>query len=176
MEKATFGGGCFWCTEAVFGRLKGVVRVTPGYTGGSTPDPHYEEVCTGRTGHAEAVEIEYDPQQIDFETLLNIFWATHDPTSLNKQGEDRGTQYRSALFYHNPQQKRTALEAIKKLETEKVFDSPIVTSLESAGEFYPAEEYHRNYYTRNYNAPYCLAVINPKLVKMRQKFAYLMKP
>ncbi|HYC79760.1 MAG TPA: peptide-methionine (S)-S-oxide reductase MsrA [Candidatus Binatia bacterium] len=174
---AVFGGGCFWCTEAVFKRLKGVHSVVSGYSGGGSMDkPTYEQVSSGSTGHAEVIKIEYDPEQIRFEDLLNVFFSSHDPTTLNKQGNDVGTQYRSVIYYSSPEQKVQAETFIKELEQEKVFEQPIVTELKQLGNFYPAEEYHQNFYDNNKNYPYCTFVIDPKITKLRQKFAYLLKP
>ena len=165
LVKATFGGGCFWCTEAVFQRLKGVKSVVPGYAGGDKPNPTYEEVCTGETGYAEVVQITYDSKEIAYKKLLDIFWKCHDPTSLNRQGADIGTQYRSIIFYHDKKQKESAEKS--KLELSKHFQKQIVTSIEPFTKFYPAEGYHKNYYNRNTNAPYCRVVIRPKLEKLK---------
>jgi peptide-methionine (S)-S-oxide reductase len=171
MEIATLANGCFWCTEAVFQRLKGVHSVVSGYTGGARPNPSYEQVSTGATGHAEALQIEYDPSVISYETLLDIFFATHDPTTLNRQGNDVGTQYRSAIFYHNDEQKKVAQEKILTLETDKVFADPIVTEITSLETFYKAEDYHKNYYENNKDKPYCTFVIRPKLSKLLEKYS-----
>jgi peptide-methionine (S)-S-oxide reductase len=169
-DTATLAAGCFWCVEAIFQDLKGVLSVTSGYTGGKIKDPSYREVCTGITGHAEACQIIYDPEVITYDELLEAFWASHDPTTLNRQGADQGTQYRSAIFYHNEQQKQLA-EAYKlKLNSEKAFDKPIVTEISPAGAFYKAEDYHQNYFNENGNAPYCTFVIVPKLEKFRKVF------
>jgi len=173
--KATFGGGCFWCTEAVYAQIKGVQSVTSGYTGGRIANPNYKQVCSGLTGHAEAVEIEYDPAVVPFEKLLEIFFATHDPTTLNRQGADVGTQYRSAIFYHDDKQKETAERVIATLDAAKVFPSPIVTTLEKAVVFYPAEDYHQDYFAINGYQPYCQAVIAPKVEKVRKVFKELLK-
>ena len=173
--KATFGGGCFWCTEAVYAQIKGVQSVTSGYTGGRIADPNYKQVCSGLTGHAEAVEIEYDPAVVPFEKLLEIFFATHDPTTLNRQGADVGTQYRSAIFYHDDKQKETAERVIASLDAAKVFPSLIVTTLEKAKVFYPAEDYHQDYFAINGYQPYCQAVIVPKVEKVRKVFKELLK-
>ncbi len=167
---ATFGNGCFWCTEAIFQQLKGVESVYPGYTGGSIKNPSYREVCTGTTGHAEAIQIKYDPDVISYRELLDIFFYTHDPTTLNRQGNDVGTQYRSAIFYHDPDQKAAAEEIISQLTTEKVYDDPIVTEIAKIDVFYMAEDYHKNYYQNNKNQGYCRAVINPKLDKFMKKY------
>jgi peptide-methionine (S)-S-oxide reductase len=168
LEVATLAGGCFWCTEAVFKRLKGVEEVTPGYIGGDRPNPTYEAVCSGTTGHAEAVEIKFNPNIISFETLLEVFWQLHDPTTLNRQGNDVGTQYRSAIFYHNQQQKETA-EASREKAAES-YDDPIVTEITEAGTFYPAETYHRDYYDSNRSQGYCRLIIDPKIQKLYKKF------
>lgn len=164
-EQATLGAGCFWCVEAVFQRLPGVVSVTPGYAGGTTPNPTYEEVCTGRTGHAEVAQITFDPSKISFERLLEVFWEAHDPTTLNRQGADVGTQYRSAIFYHDEKQKFIAEKS--KRDAQKLFDDPIVTEITPLKVLYRAENYHQNYYNNNPNAPYCVFVIKPKLKKLK---------
>lgn len=169
-KTATFAGGCFWCTEAIFKRLKGVTSVMPGYTGGEAKNPTYEQVCAGTTGHAEAIQIEFDPGVIPYERLLDVFFATHDPTTLNRQGNDVSEQYRSAIFYHNDAQRVTSEQTIKRLEQEKVFTRSIVTQLVPFKNFYPAEDYHRDYYTRNKYKPYCLLTISPKIAKLRKKF------
>ena len=172
---ATFGGGCFWCTEAVYAEIRGVKSVTSGYTGGRIPNPNYKQVCSGLTGHAEAVEIEYDPAIVPYEKLLEIFFATHDPTTLNRQGADVGTQYRSAIFYHDDKQKDIAKKVIATLNESKVFGSPIVTTLEKAKVFYPAEDYHQDYFANNGYQPYCQAVVAPKVAKVRKVFKELLK-
>lgn len=169
-DTATFAAGCFWCVEADFQELKGVLSVTSGYTGGKIKNPSYKEVCTGLTGHAEACQIIYDPKVITYDELLEAFWASHDPTTLNRQGADQGTQYRSAIFYHNAQQKQLAEAYKSKLNSEKAFDKPIVTEISPAGPFYKAEDYHQNYYNENGTAPYCTFVIAPKLEKFRKVF------
>lgn len=169
-ELATLAGGCFWCLEAVFEQLRGISKVTSGYSGGRVPNPTYQAVCTGTTGHAEVVQVEFDPDEIAYRDLLGVFFALHDPTTLDRQGGDVGAQYRSAIFYHNDEQRRTAEEVVKELEAEHVFDDPIVTKIEPLVAFYPAEEYHREYYKRNPNQPYCRAVIAPKVAKMRTKY------
>ncbi|MBN2322433.1 MAG: peptide-methionine (S)-S-oxide reductase MsrA [Spirochaetes bacterium] len=161
---ATLGGGCFWCLEAVYERIEGVTSVVSGYAGGTTDDPTYEEVCTGRTGHAEVVRIEYDPDRISYEKILDIFWKAHDPTTRNRQGADTGTQYRSIILYHDETQKRAAEKSVKKAET--LFGDPIVTEIRPLERFYPAEEYHQDYFERNRTAGYCMLVIQPKLKKM----------
>jgi len=165
LEKATFGAGCFWCVEAVFQRIKGVKSVVSGYAGGTKPNPTYDEVCTGETGHAEVIQITFNPKEISYEKLLDIFWESHDPTSLNRQGADVGTQYRSVIFYHNEKQKKIAEKS--KESVAKIFDKPIVTEIKPLKNFYPAENYHQNYYNRNKYAPYCLLVIRPKLKKLK---------
>jgi len=169
-DTATFASGCFWCVEAIFQELKGVQSVTSGYTGGKIKNPSYKEVCSGLTGHAEACMIIYDPAVISFDELLEAFWASHDPTTLNRQGADQGTQYRSAIFYHNEQQKQLSEAYKAKLNSEKAFDKPIVTEISPAGVFYKAEDYHQNYFNENGNAPYCSFVIVPKLEKFRKVF------
>ncbi len=161
---ATLGGGCFWCVEAVFERLTGVKSVTSGYAGGITPNPDYKSICSGTTGHAEVVQIEFDPAVISFEKLLEVFWLAHDPTTLNQQGADRGTQYRSAIMYHDDHQKRTA-EASRKA-AQGQFKTPIVTEIVALGRFHPAEDYHQDFYRNNPSQPYCLATIPPKLKKL----------
>jgi len=168
IQKITFGNGCFWCTEAIFESVKGIKRVTSGYMGGQTKNPTYKEVCTGKTGHAEVIDLEYDADELSFEELLLIFFKTHNPTTLNRQGNDIGTQYRSAIFYYTPEQKEKAEAMIKKLTDEKVFDRPIVTEITPAGEFYKAEDYHQNYYSENGDQPYCQYVIQPKVEKFRK--------
>ncbi len=175
LTKATFAGGCFWCTEAVYAQLKGVKSVTSGYTNGTVPNPTYKDVCTGLTGHAEAIEIEYDPAVVSFEKLLEVFFATHDPTTLNRQGADAGTQYRSGVFYHDAEQKRIAEEVIRKLDEAKVFPARIVTEVTQAATFYPAEDYHQDYFANNPNQPYCRAVAAPKVEKVRKVFKDLVK-
>lgn len=172
---AVFAGGCFWCTEAVFTRLKGVSSVEPGYAGGSVVDPSYEQVSSGKTGHAECIKIEYDSEEISYDDLLTVFFATHDPTQLNRQGNDIGTQYRSVIFYTNHDQQREALSMIKKLSEEQVYANDIATTVEPFTKFYPAEDYHLNYYERNQNQPYCQVVINPKLQKLKERFASLLQ-
>lgn len=175
LETAVFGGGCFWCTETLFERLKGVVSVKSGYAGGNAPNPTYEQVSAGQTGHAEAIQIEYDPTQISYETLLDVFFSMHDPTALNQQGGDVGTQYRSTILYTSEAQKAAAQNYIKKLTADKVFDKPIVTEVQPLDKFYEAEPYHQQYYRNNPNKPYCTVVISPKVSKLRQKFSHLLK-
>ena len=174
-EIAVFGGGCFWCTEAVFQKLRGVKSVLPGYAGGHVARPTYHQVASGRTGHAEVIKFEYDPSQISYNDLLQVFFATHDPTMLNRQGYDVGEEYRSVILYANEEQKREAEAFIKKLTDERAYDKPIVTTLEPLGEFYEAEDYHKNFYLRNQGQPYCEVVINPKLKKLKEHFASLIE-
>ncbi len=169
-QLATLAGGCFWCLEAVYDDLRGVENVDSGYAGGSVPNPTYEQVCTGKTGHAEVVQITYDPEQITFRDLLDVFFTIHDPTTLNRQGPDVGTQYRSAIFYHDPQQKAAAEEVIAGLTDAGLWDAPIVTEVKPLEAFYPAEAYHRDYFRRNPEQGYCAAVIAPKVAKARRKF------
>ena len=168
--KATLAGGCFWCTEAVFQRLKGINTLLPGYMGGHTENPTYEEVCTGKTNHAEVIQIDYNEDELSFRDLLGVFFKTHDPTTLNRQGNDIGTQYRSEIFYHNDLQKEEAERFIAGLTAEGVFDKPIVTKISPAETFYEAEDYHTNYFLRNPNQPYCVAVVKPKVDKFIKAF------
>lgn len=175
LQKATFGNGCFWCSEAVFQRLNGVTAVRSGYEGGAVVNPSYEQVCTGTTGHAEVIEVTYDPAKIKYDELLEVFWKTHDPTTLNRQGADVGTQYRSVIFYHNNEQKVIAEKYKKELNDTKAFGNPVVTSIEKASPFYVAESYHQNYFNRNGNQPYCKLVILPKLDKMEKVFKAKLK-
>ncbi|RPD45949.1 peptide-methionine (S)-S-oxide reductase [Hymenobacter sediminis] len=175
MEQATFGAGCFWCVEAVFQDLNGVEKVVSGYTGGRIANPTYKEVCSGLTGHAEVAQITYDPSKITFKELLEVFWKTHDPTTLNRQGADVGTQYRSAIFYHNDEQKRLSEEYKKKLNDAHAFPNPVVTEIVPLGKFYAAENYHQNYYNQNSQQPYCQFVVKPKIDKVRQVFADKLK-
>ncbi len=172
-QVAVLAGGCFWCLEAVFLEVKGVLSVESGYCGGMLPDPSYEEVCGGRTGHAEAVRIEFDAQRIGYRDLLGIFFGIHDPTTLDRQGHDVGSQYRSAIFFVDEAQQRDARDAIGQLERERVFDAPIVTQLVPLGRWYPAEPYHQRYFERNPHQGYCRAVVSPKVAKFRQRFARL---
>jgi len=174
-ETATLAGGCFWCLEAIFEPLKGVERVVSGYAGGKVPNPSYEQVCTGTTGHAESVQITFDPSVISYHDLLQIFFAFHDPTTLNRQGNDVGTQYRSVIFWHTPEQEREAKAVIAELTKEKLFDRPIVTHVEPFKEFYSAEKYHQEYYARNSSQPYCQLVISPKLSKLKKLYAAKLK-
>lgn len=172
---ATFGGGCFWCTEAVFARVDGVSGVTSGYTGGHVENPTYDDICSGESGHAEVIRIVYDPEKVTFTELLEIFFATHDPTTLNRQGADVGTQYRSEIFYHDEEQKKTAEKVRAALGEAGVFDAPIVTMINAAQTFYPAEKYHQDYYANNPNAGYCVMVIRPKLEKLEKLFREKLK-
>ncbi len=175
LEKATLGGGCFWCTEAVYLELKGVVDVKPGYSGGEVKNPTYEEVCTGTTGHAEAVQITFDADVVSFKDILEVFFMAHDPTTLNRQGNDVGPQYRSVIFYHNEKQKEVAENAVQLFTEEKVYDRPIVTQVEPFEAFYMAEDYHLNYYNRNKGQGYCQFIITPKLEKFRKIFKNQLK-
>ena len=170
MAVATFGNGCFWCTEAVFQDLKGVQKAESGYSGGFIKNPAYREVCNGTTGHAEALNITFDPKIISFTKLLEVFWETHDPTTPNRQGNDIGTQYRSAVFYHNDEQRKLAEEYKQKLNAEKAFEKPIVTEITAFSNFYKAEDYHQNYFKLNGDAPYCQFVVRPKVEKMKKIF------
>ncbi len=172
---AVFGGGCFWCTEAVFDELRGVISVVSGYAGGNTKNPTYEQVCSGDTGHAEVIRIQFDPTQISFGDLMTVFFATHDPTTLNRQGNDVGTQYRSAIFYADEEQKQEAEAFIKELNDSKAFGKPVVTTVEPLGEFYEAEDYHQKYYANNPYQPYCQYMIPPKLNKLHKQFSALLK-
>lgn len=174
-ETAIFAGGCFWCTEAFFTDLKGVEKVVSGYIGGKTENPTYKEVCEGYSGHAEAIQITFNPDEVAYEDLLEIFFATHDPTTLNRQGADVGTQYRSEIFYTSEAQKAAAENFIKLLTDQKIFDKKIVTKISSATTFYPAEDYHQDYYAQNPNQPYCQAVIAPKLAKLQKNYKSKLK-
>jgi peptide-methionine (S)-S-oxide reductase len=169
-ETATFANGCFWCTEAVFKRLKGVKSVLPGYAGGTVKDPSYDQVCAGNTGHAESIQIKFDPKVIPFEKILDIFWHTHDPTTLNRQGNDIGTQYRSAIFFHNEKQKEIAEKSKKDLEDKGTYKNSIVTEITPIKNFYVAEDYHKDYYDNHQDAPYCNYVIDPKIHKLLQRY------
>jgi peptide-methionine (S)-S-oxide reductase len=169
-ETATFGGGCFWCTEAIFKSLKGVETVESGYSGGKLKNPTYKEVCSGLTGHAEVIQITFDPEVISFRELLEVFWETHDPTTLNQQGADRGTQYRSVVFYHTPQQKEEAEKYKAELNKENIYGKPVVTEITAFGTFYKAENYHQDYFANNSTQGYCQMVIVPKLQKFRKIF------
>jgi peptide-methionine (S)-S-oxide reductase len=175
-ETATFGTGCFWCTEAIFKELEGVVSVTPGYSGGHTTDPTYKEVCSGETGHAECTQIVYDASKISYDELLEVFFKVHDPTSLNRQGNDVGTQYRSVIFYHSDEQKRLAEKYKVELDRSGAYDKPIVTQIAPMEKFYPAENYHHDYYEYNKDKnPYCAVVVRPKLEKFRKVFSEKLK-
>ena len=174
-ELATLGGGCFWCLEAAFEQVRGVVQVVSGYAGGDTPNPTYQQVSTGRTGHAEVVQITFDPDEISYRDILDIFFSIHDPTTPNRQGADIGPQYRSIILYHNEEQRRIAEETIRELDSAGVWPDPIVTQVAPLDVFYRAEEYHQHYFQRNPHVPYCQLVIAPKVRKVRQKFAYRLK-
>ncbi|MEI6949425.1 peptide-methionine (S)-S-oxide reductase MsrA [Paraflavisolibacter sp. H34] len=176
IDTATFGTGCFWCTEAIFEQLEGVVKVTSGYSGGRVPNPTYKQVCTGETGHAECVQVLFEPEKISFDDLLEVFWQVHDPTTLNRQGADVGTQYRSVVFYHDKEQKDKAEYYKEELDKSQSFKAPIVTEIAPFTKFYTAEDYHQEYYENNKNAnPYCAAVIRPKLDKFQKVFAKKLK-
>ena len=175
LELATFGNGCFWCTEAIFEQLEGVLKVESGYAGGEVKNPSYKEICTGNTGHAEVIRLTFDPKVISFRELLDVFFNTHDPTTLNRQGADVGTQYRSAIFYHNDEQKADAEQMIAELKKEKVFDDRIVTEVTAINNYYVAENYHQDYYNNNKNQGYCRMVINPKLEKFTKKYKSKLK-
>ncbi len=176
LARATFGAGCFWCTEAVFQQLQGVQAVVPGYSGGAVKNPSYQQVCTGRTGHAEAVQITYDPAVLAYEELLEVFWQSHDPTTRDRQGNDVGPQYRSVIFYHSETQRRLGEEYKQKLDAAGIFARPIVTQIVPFVEFYRAEEYHQNYFVDHPTQPYCVALIGPKVDKMRKLFPAKLKP
>jgi peptide-methionine (S)-S-oxide reductase len=175
LQLATFASGCFWCTEAIFQNVDGVEKVVSGYMGGKVKNPTYKDVCTGQTGHAEVIQLTYDSKKVSYDELLEIFWKTHDPTTLNRQGADVGTQYRSAIFYHNDEQKQLAEKYKKKLTEAEVFDQPIVTEITPASVFYKAENYHQNYYNLNGDAPYCSMVIQPKVEKFKKVFKEKLK-
>jgi peptide-methionine (S)-S-oxide reductase len=175
LEVVTLASGCFWCTEAVFKRVNGVISAVSGYSGGSVDNPSYDQVCSGRTGHAEAVQVKFDPKIISLEQILEIFWYTHDPTTLNRQGNDVGTQYRSAVFYNSQSQKDIALKIKNDLESKKVYQNPIVTEITPFKNFYQAEEYHKDYYDNNKTVPYCSYVIDPKISKLLTKFSSSLK-
>jgi peptide-methionine (S)-S-oxide reductase len=174
-EVATMGSGCFWCSEAIFSQLKGVEKVESGYSGGRSANPSYQDVCSGTTGHAETVQVTFDSNVISYEDILHIFFTTHDPTTLNRQGGDVGTQYRSVIFYHNDKQRETAQRIIKELNGSKVWKNPIVTELSPFKAFYKAEDYHQEFYERNRNYPYCQVVIEPKIAKLRQHYLSKLK-
>ena len=175
LETITLGGGCFWCVEAVFDDLQGVEDVVSGYMGGQSANPTYEEICTGRTGHAEVIQVKFDPAIISFRSILEVFFAVHNPTTLNRQGNDAGTQYRSAIFYHTAEQKAVAEQVIRSVGGGKVWDDPIVTEVVPATTFYAAEEYHQEFFKRNPHQGYCMAVVSPKLSKFRKNFTKLLK-
>lgn len=174
-ETAVFGGGCFWCTEAIFLKLKGVEKVESGYAGGHVPNPTYQQVCTGTTGHAEVIRVEYKPEVISFRQLLEVFFLTHDPTTLNRQGADVGTQYRSVIFFTKPEEERIAREVIQQLNKQKVYNNPVVTEVAALKNYYKAEDYHQNYFERNKNQPYCSIVIQPKMDKFKKTFKALLQ-
>jgi peptide-methionine (S)-S-oxide reductase len=174
-ETVTLAGGCFWCLEAVYDEVKGVLSVESGYANGHVPNPSYRDVCNGDTGHAEVVQIKFDPSIITFRDILNIFFVIHDPTTLNRQGADVGTQYRSGIYYHTPEQKEVAEQTIRELEAQKVWDQPIVTEVEALKDFYIAEDYHQEYFAKNPYQPYCMAVVAPKVSKFRKHFLELWK-
>lgn len=174
-EEVVFGGGCFWCTEAIFLKLRGVISVTPGYAGGNIDNPNYYEVSEGKTGHAEVVQIIFDPQTISFKSLLSVFFAVHDPTSLNRQGNDLGTQYRSVILYMSEKQKQESMDAIRKINDSKEFDTPVVTEVVKLNKFFTAEEFHQNYFQKNSDQPYCHYIIEPKLEKLKEKYINLIK-
>lgn len=176
IQVATFGAGCFWCVEAVFQRVNGVLSVASGYSGGASAHPTYKEICTGLTGHAEVIQLTYDPKVISYPELLEIFWQTHDPTTLNRQGNDVGTQYRSVIFYHNEEQAQLARQYKKKLDDAGAFPKPIVTEITAAMPFYKAEDYHQNYFNDNASQPYCAFVVKPKVDKLKKVFADKLKP
>jgi peptide-methionine (S)-S-oxide reductase len=175
LEVTTLGGGCFWCLEAVFDEVRGVEDVVSGYAGGLVVNPTYRQVCDGKTGHAEVVRVTFDPTVITFREILEIFFAIHDPTTLNRQGADVGTQYRSAIYYHSPEQKATAQTVIAELNAARVFDKPIVTEMTAVTKFYPAEDYHQEYFRKNPYQPYCQVVVSPKVAKLRKSFAAKLK-
>ena len=169
-QTVVLGGGCFWCIEAVFSQLKGVINVESGYSGGNKPNPDYEEVCSGNTGHAEVVKIEFDPDILSYELLLHIFFTAHDPTTLNRQGNDNGTQYRSIILYNSPQQEQIARHVLQDIENSKIYPEPLVTEIKPLKEFYKAEDHHQKYFLNNPCQPYCQVIISPKVVKLRNKF------
>jgi peptide-methionine (S)-S-oxide reductase len=175
LQTATLAGGCFWCLEAVFDEVKGVQSVESGYAGGKKAEPSYREVSTGMSGHAEVVQVSFDPQVVSYKDILNVFFAIHDPTTMNRQGADVGTQYRSAIFYHDDEQKRTAEDLIKELNTQKIWDQPIVTEVAKLDKFYMAEDYHQEYFAKNPYQPYCQAVVAPKVAKFRKHHLEMLK-
>ncbi len=174
-EVATLAGGCFWCVETVFNDLQGVESAISGYSGGATPNPSYKEVCTGTTGHAEVVQVTFDPRVVSFKQILEVFFTIHDPTTLNRQGNDMGTQYRSGIFYHSPEQKATADEVIREFTTARMWGNPIVTEVTPLTTFYPAEEYHQRYFEHNPDQPYCRVVVAPKVAKFRKQYLSRLK-
>lgn len=176
LSTITLGGGCFWCTEAVFERVRGISHVQSGYCNGAVPQPTYEQVCTGRTGHNEVVRLTFDPAVISTQQILEIFFAIHDPTTLNRQGHDEGTQYRSGIYFHTPEQQQVAQALLEQLAQDRVFDAPLTTELEPEQNFWPAEDYHHQYYARNPHQGYCAAVVGPKVAKFRQTFTQFLKP
>ena len=176
MEVATLGGGCFWCVEATFEQLKGVEKVESGYSGGHVPNPTYRQVCDGTTGHAEVIQVHFDPAELSYEDVLRVFFTVHDPTTLNRQGNDVGTQYRSVIYYHSPEQKQQAEQVIREIAEQGLYRSPIVTEVAPFDEFYPAEEYHQEYYRNNPNQPFCAVVISPKVAKFRKAYMDRLKP
>jgi peptide-methionine (S)-S-oxide reductase len=176
LKRITFGNGCFWCTEAIFENVKGVKNIASGYMGGRSENPSYKEVCTGKTGYAEVIDVEYDADEVSFDEILLVFFKTHDPTTLNRQGNDVGTQYRSVIFYYDEEQMEHAVNMIKKLTDEKVYSKPIVTEITPASKFYKAEDYHQNYFINNPHNPYCAVVIQPKLNKFVKEFTEKIKP
>lgn len=175
LEQVTLGGGCFWCLEAPYQQLDGIREVTSGYMGGKVKNPTYREVCSGLTGHAEVVRLTYDPVQISFDKILEVFWTIHDPTTPNRQGNDVGTQYRSVIFFHTPEQEKIAREYIRRLENQKIFDQPIVTEVKEVQEFYEAEDYHQDYFQNNPSQPYCTFIVKPKVEKVKRVFADQLK-
>lgn len=174
-EVVTLGGGCFWCLEAVYQGMDGVLEVESGYMGGHVTDPSYEDVCTGKTGHVEVVRVTFDPDVTSLREILEVFFTIHDPTTRDRQGNDSGTQYRSVIFYHTPRQRDTAVEVIRELETADIWDDPIVTKVEHAHDFYPAEPYHHDYFRNNPRQPYCMLVVEPKVQKFKEKFAHKLR-
>lgn len=175
LQRATFGGGCFWCVEAIFERVKGVTAVTSGYAGGNTPNPDYKSVCSGTTGHAEVIQVEFDPETVSYEDLLFVFWRAHDPTQLNRQGNDVGTQYRSIILYHTPEQKQKAEASLQETDSSDLYSDKIVTEIAPLEEFYPAEKYHQGYYDDNRDAPYCRFVIDPKVKKFMKSHEEMLR-
>jgi methionine-S-sulfoxide reductase len=176
LESIVLGGGCFWCTEAIYNEVIGVEMVTPGYSGGTSPNPSYDLVCEGDTGHAEVVKVDFDPSIISLEKILEVFWDIHDPTSINRQGDDVGTQYRSVIFYSDENQLKVIKKSLDDLKSSNTYTKPIVTQIVKLVAFYPAEDYHKNYYSKNQTQPYCSLVISPKIKHFKEKFNYLLKP